>query len=107
MGWYQVIKVIKGHRYLYAQRTWREGKHVRTESRYIGKVSEAEDGLRRPVRASDFDGVITTPHTFYHGTPDELDGALEPSDEGTFGPGFYYCCVIRLGKPLKTLRNFD
>src|SRR5690348_10145350 len=36
MGWYRVVKTIKGHRYLYEQRTWREGKHVRTESRYIG-----------------------------------------------------------------------
>ena len=35
-AWYQVVKVIKGHRYLYRQRTWREGKKVRTESHYIG-----------------------------------------------------------------------
>jgi hypothetical protein len=43
----------------------------------------------RPPRASDFDGVITTPRTFYHGSPNELEGAFEPSEEGTFGPGFY------------------
>src|SRR6266508_3137681 len=36
MGWYRVVKTIKGHRYIYEQRTWREGKRVRTESRYIG-----------------------------------------------------------------------
>ena len=36
MGWYRVIKTIKGHRYVYEQRTWREGKRVRTQSRYIG-----------------------------------------------------------------------
>ena len=36
MGWYRVVKTIKGHRYEYLQRTWREGRHVRTESRYIG-----------------------------------------------------------------------
>src|SRR5215218_5729822 len=36
MGWYRVVKTIKGHRYVYEQRTWREGKRVRTESRYIG-----------------------------------------------------------------------
>ena len=30
MGWYQVVKTIKGHRYEYLQRTWREGKKVRT-----------------------------------------------------------------------------
>ena len=36
MGWYRVVKTIKGHHYVYLQRTWREGKHVRTESRYVG-----------------------------------------------------------------------
>jgi hypothetical protein len=36
VGWYTVVKTIKGHRYEYLQRTWREGKKVRTESRYIG-----------------------------------------------------------------------
>jgi hypothetical protein len=34
--WYVVIKTIKGHRYRYRQRTWREGQHVRTESLYLG-----------------------------------------------------------------------
>jgi hypothetical protein len=34
VGWYTVVKTIKGHRYEYLQRTWREGKKVRTESRY-------------------------------------------------------------------------
>jgi hypothetical protein len=90
MGWYTVVKTIKGHRYEYLQRTWREGKKVRTESRYIGPAEPAQDGApSRPPRASDFDGVITTPRTFYHGSPNELDGAFEPSEEGTFGPGFY------------------
>ena len=32
MGWYRVIKTVKGHRYEYLQRSWREGKKVRTES---------------------------------------------------------------------------
>lgn len=36
MGWYQVIKTIKGRRYLYLQRSRREGKRVRTENKYIG-----------------------------------------------------------------------
>ena len=36
MGWYIVTKTIKGHAYRYRQRTWREGKHVRTESVYPG-----------------------------------------------------------------------
>jgi hypothetical protein len=41
---YTVIKTIKGRRYVYEQRTWREGKRVRTESRYLGPA----DGGRRP-----------------------------------------------------------
>jgi hypothetical protein len=36
MGWHRVVKAIKAHHYLYDQRTWREGKKVRTESRYLG-----------------------------------------------------------------------
>ena len=44
MGWYKVIKTIKGHRYEYLQRTWREGRHVRTESRYIGLAAPGEGG---------------------------------------------------------------
>jgi hypothetical protein len=85
LGWYTVVKTIKGHRYEYLQRTWREGKKVRTESRYLGPVDPAADV--RPARASDFDGVITTPRTFFHGSPEKLEGALEPSQEGTFGQG--------------------
>ncbi len=41
---YTVIKTIKGRRYVYEQRTWREGKRVRTESRYLGPA----DGGQRP-----------------------------------------------------------
>ncbi|MGU9982541.1 ADP-ribosyltransferase [Phreatobacter sp. HK31-P] len=35
-GWYTVFKRIKGHLYAYSQRSWRDGKKVRVESRYIG-----------------------------------------------------------------------
>ena len=38
MDWYRVIKKIKGRGYVYLQRTWREGKRVRTENRYLGPV---------------------------------------------------------------------
>jgi hypothetical protein len=90
VGWYSVIKTIKGHRYEYLQRTWREGKKVRTESHYIGPAEVTpSSALSRPPPASDFDGVITTPSVFYHGSPSKLEGAIEPSDEGTFGPGLY------------------
>ncbi len=43
MQWYRVVKTIKGHRYLYRQRTYREGGKVRTQSQYIGPMNaEAE-----------------------------------------------------------------
>src|SRR3982750_3077664 len=48
MGWYRVVKTVKGHRYLYEQRSWREGKKVRTESRYIGPADE-HTGTSTPV----------------------------------------------------------
>jgi antirestriction protein ArdC len=41
MDWYIVIKTINGRRYYYRQKTWRDGKRVRTLSQYIGPV-EAE-----------------------------------------------------------------
>jgi hypothetical protein len=45
MDWYIVIKAINGRRYRYRQKTWREGKRVRTRSEYIGP---ANDGDRVP-----------------------------------------------------------
>lgn len=64
MGWYRVVKTIKGHRYIYEQRTWREGKKVRTESRYVGPFDgevprgSAEPGRKRSGKPK---GVNTTP----------------------------------------------
>jgi Zincin-like metallopeptidase len=46
VDWYRVVKTIKGHRYVYEQRTWREGRHVRTESRYVGRADG--DGAGSP-----------------------------------------------------------
>lgn len=37
-GWYIVVKTIKGRRYRYRQRTWREGKQVRTQSFSLGPI---------------------------------------------------------------------
>jgi hypothetical protein len=88
MGWYQVIKTVKGHRYEYLQRSWREGKKVRTESRYIGPASDGNATVR-PPQASDFDGVITTPRVLYHGAREGIDGPPRASESGTFGPGLY------------------
>jgi hypothetical protein len=36
--WYHVVKRIKGYPYNYAQRSWREGKRVRTECRCLGRA---------------------------------------------------------------------
>lgn len=37
MDWYVVVKTINGQRYRYRQKTWREGKRVRTRSEYLGR----------------------------------------------------------------------
>src|SRR5215207_7969165 len=50
-GWYRVVKTIKGHSYVYEQRTWRDGKHVRTQSRYIGKAGVAGSSSSSSDRA--------------------------------------------------------
>ena len=49
MSWYIVIKTIKGHRYRYRQRTWREGGRMRTKSEYIGAVGEENRSARSRV----------------------------------------------------------
>ena len=55
MGWYTVVKTIKGHRYIYQQRTWREGKKVRTESRYVGPADGADlpPNTKLPLQAKE------------------------------------------------------
>ncbi len=52
MDWYTVIKTIKGHRYIYRQRTWREGDKIKTESRYVGPLGKDEAGLPAPVNTT-------------------------------------------------------
>jgi hypothetical protein len=42
MGWYTVIKTIRGVRYRYKQRAWREGKRVRTQCICLGRLSGEE-----------------------------------------------------------------
>jgi hypothetical protein len=74
VGWYQVVKTIKGHRYVYQQRTWREGKHVRTESRYVGPADPEE-------RA----GSSPSPQLTLHTTPEKEtpgSGELDPDNVG-------------------------
>jgi hypothetical protein len=50
---YRITKTIKGRRYIYEQRTWREGKHVRTESRYIGPA-DGRSRRRLSQKIADF-----------------------------------------------------
>jgi hypothetical protein len=54
---YIVVKTVKGRRYLYEQRTWREGKRVRTESRYLGPADGG--GRPGPARRPRREGVLT------------------------------------------------
>ena len=58
MRWYRVVKTIKGHPYVYQQRTWREGKRVRTESRYVGPAAEERS---KPPVAPALGTVVTSP----------------------------------------------
>lgn len=39
---YRVIKTVKGYRYLYEQRSFREGGKVKTEARYLGRVDDPD-----------------------------------------------------------------
>lgn len=72
MGWYIVIKTIKGHRYRYRQRTWREGKHVRTESHYLGPA-DGTAGAPRIVSGAASVVSPTAPHV-----PEEAIRQLRP-----------------------------
>ena len=49
--WYEVVKTIKGHRYCYRQRTWREGGRVRTQSQYLGPA-RGGNGSAAPVNTT-------------------------------------------------------
>jgi hypothetical protein len=44
MPWYQVIKTIRGRRYLYWQMTYRERGKVKTRNKYIGPANEQSVG---------------------------------------------------------------
>lgn len=59
---YRVIKYIKGRGYIYEQRTWREGKRVRTESRYVGPLDSGRRQRRGlGTKIADFMAVNLTP----------------------------------------------
>jgi hypothetical protein len=82
MGWYRVVKTIKGHRYEYLQRTGARGKRVRTESRYIGL---ADGGGGR--QAGHGERLRRRGHATAHLLSRSALASPSSSDEGTFGPG--------------------
>ena len=73
MDWYIVIKTIKGRRYRYRQKTWREGGReggrVRTRSEHIGP---AGDEMRHPGLA----GATTLPLPLSADVPSPIDSAI-------------------------------
>jgi hypothetical protein len=63
MDWYKVVKTINGRKYLYLQKTYRDGGSVKTLNRYIGpatstSISPTAAGVRH--RAVLTDPPITT-----------------------------------------------
>src|SRR5271170_7899674 len=67
MNWYRVIKTIKGRRYHYWQKTYRQGKSVKTLNKYIGPMegsgrSRMSDGRANPLRV--YHGTLETFDTF-------------------------------------------
>lgn len=65
---YIVIKTIKGRKYRYQQRTYRQGGKVRTETIYLGPV---DGGVRRKGVLSRIGGLIEANLTRRHGLPDD------------------------------------
>ncbi len=57
MQWYVVKKHINGHYYWYWQKTYREGRHVRTLNKYIGPVGK----VSRPIGPRPIAPVVVTP----------------------------------------------
>lgn len=65
---YQVVKTIKGKKYLYAQSTYREGGKVKTVSHYIGAVDPQTGVLIEPSDHPD--------HPRPHNTADQIEQVL-------------------------------
>ncbi len=77
MGWYRVTKKINGRFYDYWQRTYRVGKSVKTENRYIGPslkggFTTAPSGVsheREPLYAGQFETPIGATSKIETGKP--------------------------------------
>lgn len=102
MGWYTVTKTIKGGRYVYLQRTWREGRHVRTQNHYVGPASDGGGG------------GFGRSYVGFHGSREGIPTGASPesSAQGTYGPGFYVTTSKRRADlhardPAKHTADFD
>lgn len=60
MGWYVVVKKIKGIAYRYRQRTWRENGRVQTESIYLGRADGGGRERRSASNGMETTGTINT-----------------------------------------------
>src|SRR4051812_30367547 len=89
MGWYRVVKTIKGRRYIYEQRTWREGKHVRTESRHLGPAGGEQGSSTAAAGDTRPSAVNTTATGILRGVARGLDSfakaMLKQFDAGRWG----------------------
>jgi len=67
-SWYRVIKTIKGRRYAYDQRTWREAGKVRCQSRYVGPAGGDGGGLSGGINTTGEDEAALIDKLFDHRT---------------------------------------
>lgn len=73
MEWYLVIKTINGKQYYYKQKTYRVGKHVKTQNIYVGPVGFGRPAM--PIKGGwksnhpDLGGAVTLPIQFPERTP--------------------------------------
>jgi hypothetical protein len=107
MNWYRVTKTIHGRQYYYWQKTRREGKHVRTENRYIGPAdgtpSEPPERIARLaelVRGSDTTNrrIVRKPERDRHG---EMTGKDEFVLCGDFPDSFGMATTAAMWFPSK------
>jgi len=99
MSWYSVVKKIKGQPHRYLQRTWREGRKVRTQSVYVGR---ADGGGRIQVKSKDPDGAqsieikVNTTRIAFHGARHGFEVTPRAGEDGgRLGEGFYLTTRVR------------
>ena len=88
-------QTIKGYRYRYRQRTWREGSHVRTESVYLGpadagapeRAPKKRKGKSAPRPAARSSSVNTT-ELVIAGEREFIALMMEGGDASAFEPGY-------------------